>query len=73
MVFLVIDKREQTGLRLNISIYPVSTKDDLNDVEESCIFIRENTVSSFLIHLQRAHANKAFTWLLELKTTGYLN
>src|SRR5215469_10893019 len=56
MVFLVVDHREKSGLRLDISIYPVSTKDDLNDVEEYCIFIRENTVSSFLIHLQRAHA-----------------
>jgi len=72
MQFLVIDRRSLTGLSLDISIFPVSTKDDLNDVEETCVIIEGNKVSYFIINLQRAHANRAHSWLLELKTAGYL-
>jgi len=72
MTFLVIDFRQHTGERHDLIVYPAWTTDELNDVKETSIVIQGDTIVSFNIRYQRAQANTAYSWLMELKLAGYL-
>lgn len=72
MVFILIDKRKTSGWRMDIAVYPTATIDDANNVQEDCVLFENRRIKTVITNFQRAHATKAYHWLLELKTAGYL-
>lgn len=72
MTFVVVDKRTESGWRLDVLVFPVSTRDDLNGVEEHSVLFEEGKVKTVIANFQREQINKAYSWLSELKTAGYL-
>jgi hypothetical protein len=71
MTFIVIDRRSETHQRLDLSVFPVSIQDDINDVQEDSVRLNGGCIESFNLTYQRSHAKAAYPWLLELKTAGY--
>jgi len=73
MTFIVIDKTDQSKIdKENFMVFPVATRDDINDVVEECVTIEDNLVLSYNKIYQKTQANIASDWLRELLTSGYL-
>jgi hypothetical protein len=72
MHFIVVDQRKATGIKLDVLVFPVSTVDERNNVEEHAVRMEGGMIKAVSLHYQRGMANQAYHWLLELKTAGYL-
>ena len=72
MEFIIIDGRHELEGEEQLLAYPVGFQDDVNGVYEESCRIKNNQVVHFSLPFQRAHANLAYQWLLQLITAGYL-
>jgi hypothetical protein len=72
MQFIVVDKSKETAGSTDVLVFPVSTVDERNNVEEHSVLIELGEIKTVLLNYQREMANQGYHWLLELKTAGYL-
>lgn len=70
MQFLVVDNRAEPEGK--VIAYPVLTRDDINDVTETACLIKHQMIEKYIPTYQSEQGRKAFQWLGELQTAGYL-
>ena len=73
MEFIIIDHRHEPEGYEQLLAYPIGFQDDVNGISEESCRIKNNHVVHFSLPFQRAHANLAYQWLLQLVTAGYLD
>ena len=72
MGFVIVDKRQSPGARGQLTVYPISYRDDVNNIQDTCCIIQQNSIHNSKPSLQINLVATATGWLRELNASGYM-